>query len=151
MEHDSIEFADKFLDFHFRMWKWRAKHYAKEFNINGKGKKELTMRKFATLWIMYYLGITTISEMEEIVNTSKSSLSTVISRLEADGYLLKTPPPEGDDGRKVYLVITEKGKRAVKESYKKLREGVVVFYESLEGNRQRELEEGIDKLMNVFE
>ncbi|MBQ8734010.1 MAG: MarR family transcriptional regulator, partial [Anaerotignum sp.] len=55
----------------------------------------------------------TVSDMAAEMFISKGSLSLMISKLEAGGFVQKKSAKGEDDGRKVYIRLTEKGEKAV--------------------------------------
>ena len=70
--------------------------------------------------------------------------------MEKEDLLQKVPAPKGDDGRKVYLYITEKGISALEEREQKTLQSFTKYCESLSNEEREDLEQGIEKLSHVF-
>ena len=57
----------------------------------------------------------TVSALSARLHVSKGSLSLMLSKLEAGGFVQKKAAKDGDDGRKIYISLTAKGESAVQE------------------------------------
>lgn len=147
---ESEELAEKLFEFNLKLSNWDSSTYSKEFNRNGKGKYCLSVRQFHILFITYKFGFSTVSQYQNIMNISKSSLSLTVSKLVEEGYLRREQPQEDDDGRKVYIYITDKGKAAADEVLERIMDLFCRFYDSLDEQKQEDLKIGIEKLNHVF-
>ena len=85
-----------------------------------------------------------------LLNLSKSSLSLTLSKMEKENLLQKMPPPKGDDGRKVYLCVTQKGISALEEREQKTLQFFVEYCDSLSQQQREDLQIGIEKLSHVL-
>ncbi len=101
-------FSKKILNFQILWGQWNKSVVNQVFNINGKGNSNLTLQQFIILMLVHRVDIKSVSQMACLLNLSKSSLSLTLSKMEKEGLLQKMPPPKGDDGRKVYLCVTQK-------------------------------------------
>ena len=101
------------------------------FNINGKNNISLTFQQFIILTLVHKMEINTISQLAALLNLSKSSLSLTLSKMEQENLLKKTPAPKGDDGRKVYLCITQKGLSALEEREQKTLDFFIEYCQNL--------------------
>ena len=128
---------------------WNNMHFENYFNINGKNKNGITMHQFNILSTIYYAQINTISSLENVFGISKSSLSITVKKLENDGYILKKNGID-EDGRKVYLEVTDKGIEEIKIKEKIMYELFRNFFNSLSEDNKENLKEGIVKLNKVF-
>ena len=54
-------------------------------------------------------GLNTVSAISAELGISKGSLSLMLTKLKKAGYVEKEAAKEDDDGRKVYISLTEKG------------------------------------------
>lgn len=115
----SQDLAKKMLDFQIQWGQWNKNVINQVFNINGKGDNNLTLQQFIILMLIHKMDITSVSQMACLLNLSKSSLSLTLSKMEKEDLLQKTPAPKGDDGRKVYLCVTQKGISALEEREQK--------------------------------
>lgn len=150
VKKESEILAEKLFEFNLNLSNWGAGSYDKEFNKNGRGKYCLSVRQFHILFITYKFGFSTVSQYQNIMGISKSSLSLTVSKLVQDGYLRREQPQKDDDGRKVYLYITEKGQVAAEEVMKRLIDFFCHFYDSLDEQKKEDLKIGIEKLNHVF-
>jgi DNA-binding MarR family transcriptional regulator len=123
----------------------------KKFNINGKGGFELTERQFEILAILKFLNNGTISDLEDKLHITSSSLSTTITKMVKLGYIDRTFPQDEEDRRKTYLNITEKGVNIIDDMYKEIMQAIEYFYEALCDDQKRSFSEGVDKLAQIFD
>ena len=73
-------------------------------------------------------GLNTVSAISAELGISKGSLSLMLTKLKKAGYVEKESAKEDDDGRKVYISLTEKGQEAVRYTMEALvNTGAVAF------------------------
>ena len=144
------ELMSKFIEFHFKMAMWNANILKSEFNVNGRGEPELSLRRFMILYVARMKKEVTITELEHVMSISKSSLSITISKLVEDGLLVKKTPKAGQDGRKVYITISKKGIKSLSAAQNKLTDIFSQFYNSLNENQKKNLIIGIESLSGIF-
>lgn len=85
-------------------------------------------------------------ELQEILHVQPGSLSEIIGKLEAKGYLKKQRDEE--DGRKIILKITPKGRKSPEEiSYLKSREAL---FGALNEKEQEQLKKILKKLLDQW-
>lgn len=142
--------SHQFLKFILGLKHWLQENYLKEFNINGKGNRDLTGRQFSILVMVHALGCCTISDLEQQLNVSSSSLSIVVSKLVKEGYLQRTYPSEEEDRRKTYISLTQKGMSVLTEAYERIIKVFGEFYSNLDEKKQKDFEEGLEKLNAIF-
>ncbi len=147
----NLEVCDKFLKFVFHLKCWMNANHIKKFNINGKGDFELTERQFEILVTLKLLNNGTISDLEERLHVTSSSLSTTISKMVKLGYIERSFPQDEEDRRKTYLHITEKGINIIDDVHKKIIQAIDCFYETLKDDQKRSFSEGVDKLVQIFD
>lgn len=147
----NLELCNKFLTFLFHLKCWMNANYMKKFNINGKGDFELTERQFEILITLKFLNNGTISDLEEKLHVTSSSLSTTISKMVKLGYIKRSYPKGHEDRRKTYLNITDKGINIIDDVHKRLIHAIDYFYETLKDDQKRFFSDGIDKLVKIFE
>jgi len=107
--YDVNEIIKKMLLSHSAMVRLVAK--AMEHDEDG-GKKNcsLTKAQFNLLQLIHSLEKTTVSTLVAATGISKSSISLTLTKMENDGFVKRVPADENDDKRKVYIVLTEKGR-----------------------------------------
>lgn len=120
------------------------------FNINGKSNINLTLQQFIILMLVHKMDITSVSQMAYLLNLSKSSLSLTLSKMEKENLLQKIPAPKGEDGRRVYLCVTQKGISALEEREQKTLQFFVDYCDSLSQQQREDLQMGIEKLSHVL-
>jgi DNA-binding MarR family transcriptional regulator len=147
----NIELCNKFLTFLFHLKCWMNSNYMKNFNINGKGDFELTERQFEILITLKILENGTVSDLEERLHVTSSSLSTTISKMVNLGYIERSFPQGQEDRRKTYLHITKKGINIIEDIHKKLIQAIDYFYENLNEDQKNSFSEGVDKLVQIFD
>lgn len=150
-DEQNTELSNKFLTFLFHLKCWMNSNYMKNFNINGKGDFELTERQFEILITLKILKKGTVSDLEDRLHITSSSLSTTISKMVNLGYIERSFPQGQEDRRKTYLHITEKGINIIDDIHKKLIKAIDFFYENLKEDQKISFSEGIDKLVQIFD
>ncbi|WP_458408442.1 MarR family winged helix-turn-helix transcriptional regulator [Anaerotignum sp.] len=96
--------------------RWNKKYTTKAVLLQKLEDLGLTSHQIEVLGFMYANPeLDTVSAMAAEMFISKGSLSLMISKLEAGGFVQKKSAKGEDDGRKVYISLTEKGEAAVKE------------------------------------
>ena len=122
-----------------------------KFNVNGKGQFEISMRQFQILLALRLNSIDSISDLEQLFNISKSSLSLTISKMEKSGFIHKEQLPDDKDKRTVHLKITSKGEEITKKFDEIICQSFTDFYKTLNENQKENLKIGVNSLVKVFE
>ena len=93
---------------------WNKKYTTKTVLLQKLEELGLTSHQIEVLGFMHANPeLDTVSAMAAEMFISKGSLSLMISKLEAGGFVRKKSAKGEDDGRKVYISLTEKGENAV--------------------------------------
>ena len=93
---------------------WNKKYTTKAVLLQKLGDLGLTSHQVEVLGFMYANPeLDTVSQLAAELFISKGSLSLMISKLKAGGFVQKKSAGGEDDGRKVYISLTEKGRNAV--------------------------------------
>lgn len=150
MGEQSQLLAKKMLDFQLQWGQWNKNMVNQVFNINGKNNIDLTIQQFIILMLIHKMNINTISQMAYLLNLSKSSLSLTLSKMEKEDLLQKTPAPKGEDGRKIYLSVTEKGVAALEEREQKTLQFFIEYCDGLSEQQKQDLEISIEKLSQIL-
>ncbi len=146
---DAKDMYIKLFNFSVNMAVWHTTHFENYFNINGKNNEGLTLHQFRIISAIFYAKMNTISQMENIFGISKSSLSITIKKLEKEGYIVKKSGVEYD-GRKVFIEVTEKGIKEMREKEKMMYSLFYEFFNTLNDEKKISLYEGIKNFNKVF-
>ena len=93
---------------------WNKKYSTKEALTKKLVELGLTSHQVEVLGFMYANPEhDTVSALAADLFISKGSLSLMLSKLQLAGFVQKTAAKGEDDGRKVYVTLTEKGRNAV--------------------------------------
>ncbi len=134
------EIAKELVTLNMNIWWWNRGHMMKSFHVNGKNENGLlTMQQFHVLMFMKSTGVNTVSELCKWLHLSKSSMSIMISNLEKMGYLYKQQADDADDGRKVYLHLTQMGKETVAKAEENVLEDIASCFTSFSEEAQTKI------------
>lgn len=122
--------AKKLLDYHFHHALWFKKRMEHTF-LGENGAVKVSPSQLSILWAIRDFGISTLPQLSEFLLTSKSSLSITITKMVNEGYLCKKTPADGDDRRKVYFYVTNKGSKLLDSIEKKSIESIGAFCQTL--------------------
>ena len=92
----------------------------------------------------------TVSALSSHLHISKGSLSLMLSKLQAGGFVQKKAARDGDDGRKIYISLTEKGEAAVLEMIDLLAETAAVVFERMDGQSRLQIYTKVQELLELF-
>lgn len=93
---------------------WNKKYTTKTVLLNKLDEMGLTGHQAEVLGFMYANPeLDTVSHLAAELLVSKGSLSLMITKLENGGFVQKKTPKGEDDGRKVYISLTKKGRKSV--------------------------------------
>lgn len=146
---DNISLSEKFILLNMKLDKWKLYHSNGLFNVNGKNSYELTFRQFTLLSAVSKLGLTTLSELEDIFKLSKSNLSLSLSKLEKGGYIEKRTN-EDTDRRKVILYVTKKGEKSLQYAYDLILNEAIDFFAQMNDQKKENFLKGIDLINSVL-
>ncbi|MBQ9091532.1 MAG: winged helix-turn-helix transcriptional regulator [Anaerotignum sp.] len=94
--------------------------------------------------------LNTVSEIAAELCISKGSLSLMLSKLQHGGFVQKKSAKNGDDGRKVYVSLTEKGEAAVAEIMDLLLDQASVLFEQVDEERRTQIYTKVRELTELF-
>lgn len=75
----------------------------------------LTYPQYILMMILFEKEAIDFKELSKIIDLTTATLTPIVKKLEADGYLLKEKNPE--DGRKINVLLTDKGRDLKDELY----------------------------------
>ena len=145
----SMDLCDKVFTFSFMFSEPIIKYFKEYVNFKNRSYKNISLRQFRILYLLKYNEKLTVSEIADSFFISKSSLSITISRMVNDGLIEKTPPSKGQDGRKVYIVLTEKGEEIIDEIYDDIKNAVNASLGKISSSDFKKLEKGLDLLNSI--
>ncbi len=148
MSEEGKAIAGRVIELQGMIIRWSAVSIDRYFNKNGKKPDVLTKTQAEIIATINTLEKATISQLENILCTSKSSLSITVGKLFKEGYINKER--DDTDGRVVYLTITEKGKTSLKKVIDGMTEGINMFYDNLNTQEKELFETGIDCFYKIL-
>ncbi|MGN0135363.1 MarR family transcriptional regulator [Anaerotignum sp.] len=92
----------------------------------------------------------TVSAISSQLHISKGSLSLMLSKLQKAGFVQKKAAKGGDDGRKVYVSLTEKGKEAVEETMDLLIENIAIGFDKMDEEKRTLFYTKVKELIELF-
>ena len=122
----------------------------KKEHSGEESENELSKKRFYIMHIIKYLGLNTVSELEEYTNLSGSSISITISRLVKSGFLYKEYPKEGDDGRRVFIRLTEKGLESIEKTKESIFSVLKMYFDGFSDVERENVIEAIEHLIKAF-
>ena len=112
----------------------------------------LTKHQIELLCFLYRNeGLNTVSAISAELGISKGSLSLMLTKLKKGGYVEKEGAKEDDDGRKVYISLTEKGAAAVKYTMEALLSTGAVVFDGMDENTRTLFYTKVKELKDLFQ
>lgn len=96
-------------------------------------------------------GMNSLTKLEKHIGSSGSTLSIGVSKLVDRGYLYKTYPDCNQDGRMVFINLTDEGKKVVAEVTELLHKHFAAYLSTLSEENLEMFGYGCDCLLSVFE
>lgn len=96
------------------------------------------------LGILARRGTMTQRELMELVDVRSGSLSEVLGKLEAAGYVERTPNEQ--DRRSVDVALTEKGREAAEEAFARRAQMIAGLFSALDEDEKAQLNALLEKL-----
>ena len=109
----------------------------------------MSYRQIDMLIILECLGIHTVSEIAAFLKVSKSTTSIIINKLVAKGYVVKQHPGEGEDGRRTYLTISDKGVEMLEKMSGVYIKGLSELYSMFDEETKSAFRNGVNYLKQV--
>lgn len=92
----------------------------------------------------------TVSQLAAELFISKGSLSLMLSKLQLAGFVQKKSAKGEDDGRKVYVTLTEKGKNAVERVMDDMVNNAAVAFNNMDEERRTLFYTKVNELKELF-
>jgi DNA-binding MarR family transcriptional regulator len=123
--------------------------------MNNADKAERLSGKFTQnqlhLLMCILGGLDTLTKLENHLGSSGSTLSIGVSKLVEKGYLYKEYPTAGQDGRKVFIRLTEKGKEVLSATRAAMNEQFLGYLKSFDDENVELFSDSCDCLIRAFE
>lgn len=133
------------------MARWNKEYTSKEKVVKRVEELGLTHHQLEILGFLYgNPDLDTVSALSSELHISKGSLSLMLSKLQVGGFIQKKAARGEDDGRKVYVSLTEKGESAVKEIMNLLIENGAVVFDRMDEERRMLIYTKVKELMELF-
>ena len=95
--------------------------------------------------------LNTVSALSSELFISKGSLSLMLSKLQMAGYVQKKAAKGEDDGRKVYVSLTEKGEIALREIMDLLVDHAAVVFDEMNAEKRALFYTKVNELKELFD
>lgn len=132
--------------------RWNKRYSLKERVVERIGEFGLTQHQ---LEIMGFLHANpecnTISALSSEILISKGSLSLMLTKLSDAGFVEKKAAANQDDGRKVYLSLTEKGEAAVLEVMDLLVSNAATIFDEMDAEKRALFYAKIKECNQIFQ
>ena len=142
---------NKLLSIHSSIIKIATYMVEKKETEKEEGYIGLTRVQFNLLYIIKTLGKTTISTIVKATDTSKSSISITLTKLEKEGLIKRIEPEKNEDKRLVYVSLTKLGEEKLDIAEKAFKAKFLNFYNDLDKSKKQSLNKLIDDTYNFFE
>ena len=113
---------------------------------HGKGRRPAQER---ILYLLRKHQTMTPKELQEQMETAQGSVSEILSKLEAQDFIVKQKNP--DDARSIILSLSEKGKKTAEENHRLWRENEEKLLDALNDEEKETLKEICMKLLQSWE
>ena len=132
--------------------KWNKQHASMEAVAKRLDELGLTHHQVEILGFMKgNPELHTVSEIAAALYISKASLSLMLTKLQTAGFVEKKSAAEEDDGRKVYITLTESGAAAVEEIMGLLLDHASIMFDRMDEERRTQIYEKVKELETLFD
>ena len=131
--------------------RWNKQYSSKEKVANRLQELGLTQHQIEIMGFLHNNPeLNTVSALSSELFISKGSLSLMLSKLQHGGFLKKKAAKGEDDGRKVYVSLTEKGEAALQEVMDLLLDHAAVAFDNMEEERRTLIYTKVKELSELF-
>lgn len=132
--------------------RWNKQHASMEKVAKRMDELGLTHHQVEILgFIKGNPELNTVSEIAAELFISKGSLSLMLTKLQQAGFLEKQSAKGSDDGRKVYVTLTEKGEEAVEEVMGLLLDQASIIFTKMDEERRTQIYTKVQELKELFD
>lgn len=133
------------------MARWNKAYATKEKVAARAEELGLTRHQLEIIGFLYTNPeLDTVSALSSHLHISKGSLSLMLSKLQAGGFVQKKAAKNGDDGRKIYISLTEKGESALMEMMDLMTENAAGTFDSMDAQRRMQIYTKVQELLELF-
>lgn len=130
---------------------WNKKYTTKTVLLQKLNEMGLTSHQVEVLGFMYTNPeLDTVSQLAAEMFISKGSLSLMLSKLQHGGFVQKKSAKRDDDGRKVYISLTKKGRQAVEEIRETMVENASVAFDDMDEEKRTLFYTKVKELQELF-
>ena len=141
----------KMLDLATDIAHWNKKYTTKTVLLQKLDELGLTSHQIEVLGFLYSNpGLDTVSQLAAEMFISKGSLSLMISKLQHGGFVEKNAARGEDDGRKVYINLTKKGREAVEHIRETMVENASVAFDNMDEEKRTIFYTKVKELQELF-
>ena len=141
----------RMLDLATDIGRWNKQYKTKTTLLKKVDEMGLTSHQVEVLGFMYgNPEFDTVSAMAAELFISKGSLSLMLSKLQAAGFVQKKSAKGDDDGRKVYVTLTEKGTNAVEQIRNTMVGSAAVAFNNMDDERRTLFYTKVSELKELF-
>ena len=141
----------KMLDLATDIAHWNKKYTTKTVLLQKLDELGLTSHQIEVLGFLYANpGLDTVSQLAAEMFISKGSLSLMISKLQHGGFVEKKAARGEDDGRKVYINLTKKGKEAVEHVRETMVENASGVFDEMDEEKRILFYTKVKELQELF-
>ncbi len=131
--------------------RWNKKYTTKAVLLDKLDEMGLTSHQIEVLGFMHSNPeLDTVSQLATEMFISKGSLSLMLSKLQLAGFVQKKSATGKDDGRKVYISLTEKGEAAVKEVRTTVVDSASNVFEDMDEETRTQFYTKVKELKELF-
>ena len=139
------------LDLATDIARWNKKYTTKTVLLQKLDELGLTSHQVEVLGFMYANPeLDTVSQLAAELFISKGSLSLMLSKLQMAGFVQKKSAKGEDDGRKVYVKLTEKGNNAVETIREQMVSSAAVAFDEMDDERRTLFYTKVSELKELF-
>ena len=141
----------KMLDLATDVAHWNKKYTTKTVLLQKLDEMGLTSHQVEVLGFLYANpGLDTVSQLAAEMFISKGSLSLMISKLQHGGFVQKSAARGADDGRKVYINLTKKGREAVEIIRETMVENASAAFDEMDEEKRTLFYTKVKELQELF-
>lgn len=141
----------RMLDLAMDINRWNKQYTTKETLQKLIAELGLTAHQLEVLGVIHgNPELDTVSQLAAELFISKGSLSLMLSKLQTAGFITKTSARGEDDGRKVYVKLTEKGINAVEAVKAQVVGSAAVMFNNMDDESRTLFYTKVEELKELF-
>lgn len=130
---------------------WSRKYNTKDELTEKLDELNITLHQVELMSFMYSNPeLNTVSQLSNELFISKGSLSLMLTKLQNTGFVQKAAAAGADDGRKVYVTLTEKGRFAVEDVQETILKSACGVFDNMDVERRQIFFTKVMELKELF-